>query len=95
MIRISLLARSPTKGLKAETVFDDDRFVGTRERITTPMIAKVKEALNTGDTVSSFPPTIQREGRPEEVAAPIAYLLGDESRFTTGSSYQIDGGRVC
>jgi hypothetical protein len=29
------------------------------------------------------------------VAPLIAYLLGDESRFITGSVYQIDGGRLC
>lgn len=35
---------------------------------------------------------IKREAKPEEIAAMIAYLLGDESKFTTGASMMIDGG---
>ncbi|KAK7902703.1 hypothetical protein LTR67_002349 [Exophiala xenobiotica] len=36
-----------------------------------------------------------RKGQPEEVAALFAYLLGDESKFTTGAAYSIDGGWNC
>ena len=35
---------------------------------------------------------IKRKGQPEEVAALIAFLLGDESKFITGSVQSIDGG---
>jgi len=38
---------------------------------------------------------IERAGTAEEVAALVAFLLGDESRFITGSVYVIDGGRIC
>jgi NAD(P)-dependent dehydrogenase (short-subunit alcohol dehydrogenase family) len=31
-------------------------------------------------------------GNPEDVAAAIAYLAADESRFVTGSALTIDGG---
>ena len=31
-------------------------------------------------------------GRPEDVAAAIAYLASDEARFVTGSALTIDGG---
>lgn len=34
-----------------------------------------------------------RVGRPEEVAALAVHLAGDESSFTTGSIYTVDGGR--
>ena len=33
-----------------------------------------------------------RPGHPNEVAAMIAFLAGPESRYTTGSSFVIDGG---
>ncbi|KAL1856659.1 hypothetical protein Plec18167_009096 [Paecilomyces lecythidis] len=35
---------------------------------------------------------VQRIGEPEEVAALIAFLLGDESKYITGAVYIIDGG---
>ena len=33
-----------------------------------------------------------RYGRPEEVAALIAYLASDESAFATGAEFVLDGG---
>jgi 2-keto-3-deoxy-L-fuconate dehydrogenase len=33
-----------------------------------------------------------RLGKPEEIAALVVYLASDESAFTTGSAYIIDGG---
>jgi NAD(P)-dependent dehydrogenase (short-subunit alcohol dehydrogenase family) len=35
-----------------------------------------------------------RAGRPEEVAAAVAYLACDEAAFVTGESVVIDGGLV-
>lgn len=35
---------------------------------------------------------IDRRGTPDEVARLIAFLLSDESTFTTGACYTIDGG---
>ena len=37
---------------------------------------------------------IGRMGRPEEIAALVAFLCADESSFITGSAYDIDGGTV-
>lgn len=37
---------------------------------------------------------IARSGEPEDVSSLIGFLLGDESRFVTGSVYQVDGGRL-
>ena len=37
-------------------------------------------------------PPVQYLGRPEDVAAAIAYLAADESRFVTGTALTIDGG---
>jgi NAD(P)-dependent dehydrogenase (short-subunit alcohol dehydrogenase family) len=38
---------------------------------------------------------LSRPGAPEEVAALVGFLLGNESGFITGSVYHIDGGRIC
>lgn len=42
-----------------------------------------------------YPAVFKRKGKPEEIAALVSYLLGDESRFTTGAAYSIDGGWFC
>lgn len=63
------------------------------------MMGKVVEVMSTMKTEDqnreeTYPEAIERMGKPEEIAALIAYLLGDESRYVTGSSYRIDGGRL-
>lgn len=35
---------------------------------------------------------IERMGTPDEVAKLLAFLLSDESSYTTGACYTIDGG---
>ncbi|KAI9148977.1 3-oxoacyl-acyl-carrier- reductase [Paramyrothecium foliicola] len=40
-------------------------------------------------------PPIARWGTPEEVAQLIGFLLGDESRYISGTSIVIDGGLLC
>jgi glucose 1-dehydrogenase len=35
---------------------------------------------------------LQRAGKPEEVAAVVAWLASDEARYVTGASYLVDGG---
>jgi NAD(P)-dependent dehydrogenase (short-subunit alcohol dehydrogenase family) len=59
--------------------------------------------VRTGATVQIFesPPVVNsflervplgRLGEPDEVAQAIRYLLGPESRWTTGQSFAVDGG---
>ncbi|KAH0844627.1 hypothetical protein AYO21_02045 [Fonsecaea monophora] len=56
--------------------------------INTPLL---QTAAETQDQ-DAFSIPLKRKGSAEEVAALIAFLLGDDSRYITGAVYSIDGG---
>jgi NAD(P)-dependent dehydrogenase (short-subunit alcohol dehydrogenase family) len=63
--------------------------------IHTPILEKVMAQVDDGQAlydgwVAGHP--IGRLGRPEEIAAIAVYLASDESAFTTGAEFRIDGG---
>ncbi|KAJ0299088.1 hypothetical protein COL516b_009338 [Colletotrichum fioriniae] len=47
------------------------------------------------DPMMGMLPPISRMGKPEEVAALVGFLLGDESTYISGTSVVIDGGLTC
>lgn len=59
--------------------------------IHTPMLERRFERGQDRRTTVLRPP-VHYIGRPEDVAAAIAYLASDEARFVTGSTLTIDGG---
>jgi NAD(P)-dependent dehydrogenase (short-subunit alcohol dehydrogenase family) len=68
-------------------------FLAFRGLIDTPMIGGIKHMVDaafsnpTGDIVP-----LNRIGKPQEVASLVAFLLGDEAAFITGTVQVIDGG---
>lgn len=66
---------------------------GDRGPIDTPMLQNSNVATaSASPSVDGMKLAIDRRGTPEEVAKLIAFLLSDESSYTTGSCYTIDGG---
>ena len=55
-------------------------------RISTPATDQMPADL--------IPIPLGRPGRPEEVAAFVVFLAGDESSFATGSEFVVDGGTI-
>jgi NAD(P)-dependent dehydrogenase (short-subunit alcohol dehydrogenase family) len=62
--------------------------------VDTPLVQKlVADAATSGYRVSGVSP-LGRVARPSDVTAVIRFLLGDDSRYMTGTILPIDGGSV-
>jgi NAD(P)-dependent dehydrogenase (short-subunit alcohol dehydrogenase family) len=60
--------------------------------IDTPLVAEGRADPTLGPLLDLFPIPIGRPGRPEEIAALIAFLLGPDATFFCGSVVFADGG---
>ena len=66
---------------------------GVRVNAVAPgVIATERNTEDAKELASEVP--LGRPGTPEEVAALVSWLAGDESRYVTGASYVLDGGMV-
>jgi len=68
----------------------DESLTLSRGTTDTPMVDEIERHNKRESHLQGL--SIKRKGDPEEVASLIAFLLGDESQYITGSVYSIDGG---
>jgi NAD(P)-dependent dehydrogenase (short-subunit alcohol dehydrogenase family) len=61
-------------------------------KIATPMTEQLAADPVFGPLSESYPTAIGRDGRPEEIAGPICFLLSDAASLVVGSVLYIDGG---
>lgn len=60
-------------------------------RIDTPMGAQATAAIN--DKLRNRVP-VGRFGRPEDIAAAVAFLVGDDAEYITGATFDVNGGML-
>jgi NAD(P)-dependent dehydrogenase (short-subunit alcohol dehydrogenase family) len=64
------------------------------DAIDEAVTARSGEILGSAKRAAEAQPPLGRAGRPEEIAAAVAYLASDEAAYVTGASLLIDGGLV-
>lgn len=73
-------------------LFIVDSFRGV---IDTPMVQTLPKPVGGGVDELVNGQALGRRGQPVEMAKLIAFLLSEDSSFTTGAVYVADGGQVC
>jgi NAD(P)-dependent dehydrogenase (short-subunit alcohol dehydrogenase family) len=61
-------------------------------KIATAMTEQLAADPVFGPLSEAYPPAVGRDGRAEEIAAPIAFLLSDAASLVVGSVLYVDGG---
>jgi NAD(P)-dependent dehydrogenase (short-subunit alcohol dehydrogenase family) len=60
--------------------------------VQTPLLQAGLDHPALGDAIRGFPIPLGGFGRPEQIAAAIAFLLGPDAAFCSGSLLYVDGG---
>ena len=80
-------------GITVNNVLPGDILTG---RVVQAAEAKAKaQGKSTDEVLAGFaaPIPVGRVGRPEELAAVVAFLASEQAAYVNGTSIQVDGGR--